>query len=91
LVCAIAEEGVAGGEWVLVKIHWDGSQPGRNHRVVNNSRLRKAINTSSPEVYITHICAAPPKILKVGSGYLWRYTGAAHCLEGITGLRITPD
>jgi hypothetical protein len=29
--------------------------------------------------------------LKVGSGYLWRYTGAAHCLEGITGLRITPD
>ena len=86
LVSAITEEGVPGG---LVKIHWGSSQHGRNHRVVNNSR--KAMNTSSSEVYITHICAGPLKISKVENRYLWRYTGATHYLKGITGLRITPD
>jgi hypothetical protein len=66
-----------GGEQVVVEICQGSSPPGGNHRVVNNSGLRMAIDTNSPGIYITCICAAPPNILKVGRGYLWRYTRAA--------------
>ena len=51
-------------------VHQGRSWPRENHIDANSIGLRLAIDTCSPAVYIRYICAALPKISKVGGGYL---------------------
>jgi hypothetical protein len=46
------------------------SWPRENHINANHIRQEQVIDTHSPALYIRYICAAPPKILKVGGRYL---------------------
>jgi hypothetical protein len=56
--------------WVFVEIRQGRSWPRENHIDANSIGQGLAIDTRSPAVYIRYICAAPPKISKVGGRYL---------------------